>query len=478
MSDAASKPAAASTDSGSLSVWDAGSLIIGIVIGASLFRVPSDVFSSVPGVAGGLWLWLIGGLLSLAGALCYSELAAAYPRLGGDYVYLSRAYGRWMGFLFGWMRFTVIIPANIGAMAFIFAEHARRLGQLDAAWQAPLALTAILVLTAVNLGGVRLGTRVQNGLTVLKLLGLAAIIVAGFGFAVQSPEIDATPATDVATPQYGLALVLILYAYGGWSDAAFVAAEVRDVRRNLPRALVLGLGTIIVLYLLVNAAYATGLGLDGVRSSSTPAAELLQRSWGRSGEVGVILIVMLSTLGAINGMIFSGARLTVALGEGHRVFSLLGRNRSDAGNPHRAVLSIAAVSVLLVWLVGTDSGVRLLGWLLTRGGMSRPSWEPGEQGFETLVIGAAPTFWIFFCLTAAAVPLLRFRDPHVERPFRCWSPLMPLVFGATSVYMLWSSVMYARTLAWFGAGLLLCGAVLLLIDRPTSNAGTTSSHAK
>ena len=478
MSDAASKPAASSADSGSLSVWDAGSLIIGIVIGASLFRVPSDVFSSVPGIASGLWLWLIGGLLSLAGALCYSELAAAYPRLGGDYVYLSRAYGRGMGFLFGWMRFTVIIPANIGAMAFIFAEHARRLGQLDAAWQAPLALTAILMLTAVNLGGVTLGARVQNGLTLLKLLGLSAIILAGVVLAFGAAAPEASSPAESSAPRYGLALVFILYAYGGWSDAAFVAAEVRDARRNIPRALLLGLGAIIVLYLLVNAAYVFGLGLSGVRASSTPAAELLQRAWGRSGEVGVIVIVMLSTLGAINGMIFSGARLTVALGEGHRVFSLLGRGGQDAGNPYRAVLAIGAASVLLVWMVGTEFGVGTLVWLLTSCGLPAPAWPAGEKGFDTLVTGAAPTFWIFFCLTAAAVPVLRIRDPHVERPFRCWSPLMPLVFGATSLYMLWSSALYARTLAWFGAGLLLCGGLLLLVDRPTSEATATDAQAK
>lgn len=465
MSDAARPPAASSADTGSLSVWDAGSLIIGIVIGASLFRVPADVFANVPGVGSGLLLWLVGGLLSLAGALCYAELAAAYPRIGGDYVYLSRAYGRWMGFLFGWMRFMVILPANVGAMAFIFAEHARRLVHVDTDWQAPLALGAIIVLTMINLGGVTLGARVQNGLTLLKLVGLGAIILAGFSLAARTSVPDVPPPSDLGAPQYGLALVLILYAYGGWSDAAFVAAEVRDVRRNVPRALIVGLGTIIVLYILVNWAYVAGLGLNGVRSSSTPAAELLQRSWGRRGEEGVILIVMLSTLGAMHGMIFSGARLTAALGEGHRVFWLLGRSGADAGNPYRAVLAIGVTSVALVWLVGTEAGVGALGWLLARCGMSPPAWSPGEEGFETLVIGAAPTFWIFFCLTAAAVPVLRWRDPSTDRPFRCGSPLTPLIFGVTSVFMLWSSVAYARSLALLGAGVLLIGVALLLFDR-------------
>lgn len=468
--DNALSDGAASADvpsrSASLGVWDAASLIVGIVIGASLFRVPADVFGHVPGAAGGLMLWLLGGVLSLAGALCYCELATAYPRMGGDYVYLSRAYGRWMGFLFGWMRFTVIIPANIGAMAFIFAEHARRLNGLDVRWTAPLALAAILGLTALNLGGVVLGKHVQNALTVLKLIGLASIVVAGFTF----PAIDAAAGPAIAPKaievNYGFALILVLYAYGGWSDAAFVAAEVRDVRRNMPRALLLGLGMIIALYVLVNGAYLSGLGLSGVRETPTPAAELLQRRWGRTGETGVIMIVVMSTLGAINGMIFSGARLTAAMGEEHRALSWLRSAAGAQGNPVRAVLAIGAASVMLVWLVGTDAGTAALSWGFHQVGV-HVQLPAGEAGFDTLVTGAAPTFWMFFCLISAALPILRRRDPTIERPFRAPSPWMPLVFGATSLYMLWSSLAYAhlRGLAWLGGGLLVAGGGLYLLSR-------------
>lgn len=444
--------------SGSLGVWDAASLIVGIVIGASLFRVPADVFGHVPGAASGLMLWLLGGALSLAGALCYCELATAFPRMGGDYVYLSRAYGRWMGFLFGWMRFTVIIPANIGAMAFIFAEHARRLAGWNSDRNAAIALAAIAGLAVLNLGGVALGKGVQNALTILKLAGLTAIVAAGISLAAGG---EAAPAAADSSPSinYGLALVFILYAYGGWSDASFVASEVRDVRRNVPRALFLGLGTITAFYLFVNWAYVAGLGLHGVRASATPAAELLQRSWGRSGEIGVIVIVMLSTLGAINGMIFSGARLTVALGAQHRLFALLGSSGGQR-NPWRAVLAIGAAAGLLVWLVGTEPGMRALAGLVAPFGLREFRWSAGEEGFNTLVTGTAPTFWIFFCLTSAAVPLLRRREPHLERPFRCVSPLMPLVFGGTSLFMLWSSAAYAGSLGWLGAVLLLLGGGL------------------
>lgn len=442
-----------------LSVWDAGSLIIGIVIGASIFRVPALVFSNSGGALGGVLLWLIGGLLSLAGALCYCELATAYPRLGGDYVYLTRAYGPATGFLFGWMRFTVILPANVGAMAFIFAEHACRLTGAPTDWTAGLAAAAVLMLTLANLVGVSLGKRVQNALTVSKLTGLALILVAGGTAFAAGGAAPTTPPTVPLPSNAGLALVFILYAYGGWSDAAFVAAEVRDVRRNIPRALLAGLGTITALYVLVNLAYLAGLGFAGVCASATPAADLLQRQWGRLGESAISLIVMLSTLGAVNGMLFSGSRLTASLAADHPILRTLGTWDATRGTPRRALVAIGAASLLLVWLVGSDSGRRALATLLRAAGADAAQWSQPAGGFDALVTGAAPTFWMFFCLTAGAVPLLRLREPHVERPFRAGVALTPLVFGATSLYMLWSSLTYARGLSLLGLAVLGVGGL-------------------
>ena len=447
-----------------LGVWDAGSLIIGIVIGASLFAVPADVFSNVPSATTGLLLWLAGGLLSLAGALCYCELATAYPRMGGDYVYLTRAYGPGTGFVFGWMRLTVIVPANIGAMAFVFADHAGRLlAMRDAA--VVLAAGAIAMLTAVNVIGGRSGTRVQNTLTVLKLIGLALIVIAGVWLAFRNESVFTAPPTAVSsTTNYGLALVFILYAYGGWSDAAFVAAEVRDVRRNIPRALIVGLGIITAIYVAVNFAYVAGLGLDGVRSSRTPAAELLERAWGPIGEAGISVIVMVSTLAAINGMLYSGARLTASLGSEHRILSVLGNWDPRRGAPVRALLVNGGLSLLLVWLCGTPSGKAVLDACVSWTGQRATSWKPGDGGFHTLVTGTAPTFWLFFCLTAAAVPLLRWREPQIERPFRCGVAVTPPLFCATSVYMLWSSVLYAWELALLGVGVLLAGVAAYVVS--------------
>lgn len=461
---AQSKAVATTNDTAPLGVWDAGSLIVGIVIGASLFRVPGLVFSNAGDTATGLLLWLMGGLLSLAGALCYCELATAWPRLGGDYVYLTRAYGPGTGFLFGWMRFTVILPANVGAMGFIFAEHASRLIDSPSVSTAALAAGAVVVLTVLNLRGARLGKHVQNTLTLAKLAGLALIVAAGawlFG----SNDSAARPAqVEAGNPNYGLALVFVLYAFGGWSDAAFVAAEVRNVRRNMPRALILGLGSITAFYLLVNLAYIGGLGHEGVCASSTPAAELLQRAWGPIGEATVSLIVMLSTLGAMNGMLYSGSRLTASLGDDHRVLRFLGGWDTARGTPVRALLGIGGLSLLLVWLVGTSSGKLTLESLVHWTGDRTFDWNPGGDGFDMLVAGAAPTFWMFFCLTAAAVPVLRIREPDVERPFRCGVAVTPAILGATSVYMLWSSLAYARGLAMVGFAVFAAGAIAYAIS--------------
>ncbi|HUQ72023.1 MAG TPA: amino acid permease, partial [Planctomycetaceae bacterium] len=222
-----------------LSLWDAVSLIVGIVVGVSIYEAPPLIFANSPSPLAGLGFWLLGGAISFVGALIYAELATTYPRCGGEYNYLTRAYGPWLGFLFAWGQLVIIQTGSIGAMAYIFAGYAiKLLGATESAipW---LATLAVLLLTALNLLGLRAGARVQNALTVVKIVGLTAIVVAGFTADSGDPW-TATPSTG-GGPGWTLAVILVLYAYGGWSDAAFVAAEVRDVNRNVPRALLLGM---------------------------------------------------------------------------------------------------------------------------------------------------------------------------------------------------------------------------------------------
>ena len=277
----------------SLGLWDAVSIIVGIVVGTAIFKTPRMVFLNVSGPWAVMGVWLLGGLLSLNGALCYAELATTYPRSGGDYHYLTRAFGRWMGFLFGWAQLAVILTGSIASMAYAFADYGVQLwgakpgDTLATLW---LAAGSIVVLSVMNLLGVVVGKSVQHRLSVVKILGLVGIFVAAMMCSLRGSL--ASPGT-IEGPGLGLALVFVLYAYGGWSDAAFVAAEVRGRQRNLPLALFLGIGLITVIYLLVIMAYMVVLGFDGARASETPAADVTQLvlgDWGRSIISGLVMV--------------------------------------------------------------------------------------------------------------------------------------------------------------------------------------------
>lgn len=305
-----------------LGLWDAVSIIVGIVIGAGIYETPPLIFKNVHGPWEGLGVWALGGLLSLVGALCYAELGTTYPRSGGDYVYLTRAFGPWMGFLFGWAQLVVIRTGNIGMMAYVFADYATRFwdfGKGDPRWlsQAQVAFTyavlAVTILSVFNILAVVFGKGTQNFLTAAKVIGLGGILIAGIFL---SPMVASTPAKASDGVSFGLAMVLVLYTYGGWNDAALVAAEQRNPRRNIPLALILGTATITLIYLLVNSAYLVSLGFDGVRESNAVAADVLKGALGEVGSKAISVLVMISALGAINGMIFTGSR----------VYSILGRN--------------------------------------------------------------------------------------------------------------------------------------------------------
>src|SRR5438876_952448 len=261
-----------------LGLWDAVSIIIGIVIGAGIYETPPLIFQNVHGPWEGLGVWALGGLLSLIGALCYAELATTYPRSGGDYVYLTRAFGPWMGFLFGWAQLVVIRTGNIGMMGYVFGDYAVKLFGLDKEWSLACALGAVTVLSVLNLLGVTFGKRTQNLLTLAKVLGLGGILLAGF----LAPEPGAAALKEKAPVQVslGLAMVFVLYTFGGWNDAALVAAEQRNRRRNITLSLILGTCAITLIYVLVNAAYLFGLGFEGVRNSDAVAADILKRFQG------------------------------------------------------------------------------------------------------------------------------------------------------------------------------------------------------
>jgi amino acid transporter len=389
-----------------------------------------------------LVIWAVGGLLSLCGALGYAELASAYPREGGDYVYLSRAYGRWAGFLFGWMQLSVVRPCDIAAMAFAFATYAQMLydplpnvrvpydllpfveSSPDAA--VPLsgliyACLSVVVLTAINIVGVREGKWTQNLLTTVKALGLLAIV----GVALVGPQNPPSESTVQGFP-LTVALILVLFTFGGWNEMAYVAAEVKNPRRNIIRALVLGTVAVTVLYLLVNGAFLWTLGYEGMATSGAVATDTVSTVFPKIGGRLISALVCISALGAINGLIFTGARISYAVGAEHRVFRVLGRWDSRTGTPIRALVVQGLIALVLIVALGS---------------------------FVDTIIYAAPAVYSFYMATTLSVIVLRFREPGVERPYRVTGyPIVPLVFCGVCALLIYKSVQYAVLPAPMGLG--------------------------
>ncbi|MFH1302380.1 MAG: amino acid permease [Planctomycetota bacterium] len=459
-----------------LTLWDTINIIIGIVIGVSIFKVPSMVFNFAGSIEAGLAIWCLGGLLMLAGALCYAELAAAIPETGGDYVFLSRTYGNGTGFLFGWAQFVAINPGNIGIMSYVFAQYAVSFLGVSERWSVHLAAFSVCVLICLNLLGLMVGKRAQNILTFAKVIGLAAIALCGLYLGLQptEPVTPVIPNASGSTANFGLAMVFVLYAYGGWNDAAFVAAEVKQPGKNIPKALMIGAVGILAIYLIINAAYLWGLGYEGLLKSQAPAADLLENVWGKTGKSAISLVIMISSLGAINGLILTGSRVNVRLGMDHRLFAMLARWNYRVNAPIYSLLIQGLISVCMIVFIGTDAGQRILELPFTLIQWDIINWNQYGGGFDTLLAASAPLFWIFFLLTGLSLIILRFKQPQLERPFRVpFYPVTPILFCLTSVYMLYSSLDYARGLTLLGLIPVLIGVPLYWMNR---NKPTDVSH--
>ena len=450
MRNSEAKRAGAAEPVPTLSLRDAVALTVGIVVGAGIFRTPSLVAANAGGEGAALLVWLAGGAVSLVGALCYAELTTTYPHAGGDYHYLTRAYGRPLAFLFAWSRIAVIQTGSVALLAFVFGDYASQLLRLGEHSPSIYAALVVVALTGLNVLGVRQGARTQNWLTAVEVLSLLTVIVAGLALAASdAPAAAATrqapAAQDAGTSggALGLALVFVLLTYGGWNEAAYVSAEVSGPRRNVARALLLSIAVITGLYMLVNWAYLRGLGLEGVVGSEAVAADLMRRAAGERGAQFVSLLVAVSALTSANATVITGARTSYALGRDFRLFRLLGRWHERANTPTNALLVQGGIALALV-VAGT----------LTRG------------GFATMVEYTAPVFWFFFLLTGLSLVVLRFREPEITRPFRVpLYPLTPLLFCAACVYMLQSSIAYAGAGALAGVTVLLTGVPVLLLAR-------------
>jgi basic amino acid/polyamine antiporter, APA family len=437
-----------------LSTLDGVAIVVGMVLGAGIFKFPALVAQNAPTPTLVILVWLAGGFISLIGALCYAELTTAYPSAGGDYHFIRRAYGNSPAFLFAWARITVIQTGTIALSAFILGDYMSEIFRLGPYSSAIYALVAVALLTGINVLGIRQGKTTQNLLTASLVLGLLLVIAAGlfFGAPPAAPvtvETGAAGGEGMGRAALGLAMIFVLYTYGGWNEAAYISAEVRnrrDTSRSMVGVLLLGIGIITGIYLLANLAFLHGLGLEGMAGSRAVAADLMRNTMGDTGAILISLLISLAALSTMNATIITGGRSAYAWGRDFPLFSFLGRWRDDVGTPANALLVQGAIAFLLV-----------------AGGALGPT---ARTGFETMVEYTAPVFWFFFLLVGISIFVLRRKDPQTPRPFRVpLYPVTPILFCLVCLYMLRSSLAYTGTGALVGVGVLLVGVPLLLLAR-------------
>lgn len=418
-----------------LSVRDGAVVVAGVVLGVGLFRSPPVVAANTGDGLVYLSLWLIGGLVSLAGALCYAELATTYPDAGGEYSLVTRAYGAVPGFLVAWSRMTVIQTGSIAILAFVFGDYVAELAGLGPVGPPILAAAVVVALTAVNVAGLSAGRWTQWVLTAAAVAASTMVVVAGLALAGSGGGASAPRPESGGETSLGLAMVFVLLAYGGWSEGVYLSEEIRGGPRRIGRALAWGTAGITLLYLAVNSAYLTGLGLRGVAGSDAVAAALLRRAAGSAGADAVGAAVLLAALSSANATILTGGRSNYALGRDWPVFRKLGVWRDDRATPVNALLLQGAVALALVGF----GAVR-------------------RSGFESVVAYTAPVYWLVLLATGAAVPVLRRREPDRERPYRVpLYPATPVLFSATAAFMVWSAVRNAGSGALLGLAVLGAG---------------------
>jgi basic amino acid/polyamine antiporter, APA family len=440
-----------------LGVFDAVAIVLGIVIGSGIFFMPSLVATNSPSSLVMLGLWLAGGLIGLAGALCYAELATTYPNTGGDYYFLRRAYGPEVGFLFVWGRMTVIQTGAMAAAAFIGGHYASELLPLGAHSAAIYAALIVVLLTVLNLFGLRFGKWTQNLLTSTITVGLVAVTISGLALGVTGgagPEAAVPPTSalaDAAGPDMaglfgmiGLAMIFVLYTYGGWNEAAYLSAEIRLPQRNIALALVLGVAAVTGIYLLVNIAFLAGMGRTRMAESGAVAADLLRQAAGEPGAVFISLLVVIAVLSTVNASIITGGRSNYALGRDYpKVFGAMGGWNASSSVPAPALLVQASIGLLLI----------VLAPLIFQDG-----------GVEAMVAYTAPVFWFFFFLAGMAVLVLRWWDSERPRPFEVpLYPLTPFLFCGVCLYMLYSAIAYAGAGSLVGLAVLLGGAPFIAL---------------
>ncbi len=424
------------------SIYDSIAIVVGIVIGAGIFKFPTLIAWHVDSgwmLAG---VWILGGFVSFVGVLCYAELATSYPDAGGDYHFLSRAFGGKLSFVFAWARMMVIQPGSIVMMAFIIGGELTRLYPLGRFSDPIYAVFIVAMLTALNIAGVKSSNNTQKTLTIAILVGLVLVFV--LGALVAGPSSAPAPEAFKSGEfmgKFGMAMVFVLLTFGGWNEAAYISSEVKNPERNIVRSLLAGIAVVTVIYLLVNFALYRAVGLSGMRNFSVyhdVVQSTLGAGWGRV----ISLLIVVAALSTANVTMITGARSNFAMGRDFRLFRFLGGWNEKRGTPTAALLLQAGIAFALI-LLGAYT----------------------KKGLESMVDYTSPAFWFFFMLAGVSLFVLRHRDKRETRPFSVpLYPVTPILFVLFCAYMLRSSLVYTGKGAVVSVIVMVTGAAAMLVD--------------
>ncbi len=401
----------------SLSLSDSISLIVSSIVGAGIFESAPLVAKSCNSIEGVLILWFLGGILSLFGALVYAELLSRFPQDGGDYNFLTSAFGEKVGFLFSWSQITIIQPGSIAAMCFLFAnyftEFLESLSVNHNLTKTALATITLLFLLIINIFSFNSSKLFQNILTFLSILGLLIIISVVFFLPNQS-FIEHTRVSNANSP-ISLSMILILFAYGGWNQIAFVAAEIKDATKNLAKSLIAGIFVVTLLYCLTNFSFLYSLGIQKVRDSNSVATDTLSLILPVASKPLISLIICITCLGSIQAIFFSGARISFTLGKDFSFFKILSTWNNDREGPIYSYFFQTLASLLVLLMTGS---------------------------FANSIVYTSTIVWILFFLSGLSLFVFRKRDTSVHtfllRPY----PFIPLVFCLSCLYLIYSSFTY------------------------------------
>jgi APA family basic amino acid/polyamine antiporter len=430
-----------------LGLLDATFIVIGIVIGSGIFLLPNLIARDLPSGFAILTVWAAAGVLSYFGALAYAELGAMMPATGGQYVFLREAYGPGCAFLCGWVFVLAVMPGGIAFLAVSFSIYLDYFVPLTPVLRDIVSLALVAALSAANYIGIEEGAWIQRVFTTAKIAGLALVIGAAM-FAPHAVGVAAAPPRALSYTGIGFAMTAVLMAYNGWSYVSFVAGEVRDPERNLPRALALAMTAVIVLYLSANIAYMKVMTVSAIAATERVGAAVAAHTMGPAGAGVLSAVVLLSVTGAINGCILTGARIPFAQARDGIFFSRFGRVHPRFETP---AFAIAAQ--------GLWSGVLVL-----------------TGSYESLFAYTMLSAWIFYTLSVAAVWVLRRKMPEAPRPYRMWGyPYTLWAFVAVSAWFMADALLNQPKTSLIAFGMAAAGIPFYLIWRGKSRAAAATA---